>query len=219
MCYILIYCRLEHFHPKCSATETDVFNQLAAEEEISEDLTASESNCSVQIVHLKSDVLETEALNLLAEGTFVDTLLTALPVCVPFKDFFILWSRQASSYHANCCFKLFFFLVFCVLNLPPLFHFIGFVRGRAEYHSCNSSSSRRIVWLVRYKLWLRILGWVRANDCWHYKLKISKSTFWECRNFALLLSEENQNQRTDYAFAGKISFYFRMLSDGKLIRF
>lgn len=72
--------RLERFLPKCSATETDVFNQVATEEEISEDLTASDSNCSVQIVHLKSDVLETEALNLLAEGTFVDTLLTALPV-------------------------------------------------------------------------------------------------------------------------------------------
>lgn len=79
--YILIHCRL-HFHPKCSITNADVCNHVATEEEIPEDCTTADSNCSVPIVHLKSDVLETEALNLLAEGTFVDTLLTTLPVRV-----------------------------------------------------------------------------------------------------------------------------------------
>ncbi|KAL3515934.1 hypothetical protein ACH5RR_022836 [Cinchona calisaya] len=72
--------RLEYFHPKCSITNTDVISHVAAEEEIPEDLATADSNCSVPIIHLKSEVLETEALNLLAEGTYVDTLLTTLPV-------------------------------------------------------------------------------------------------------------------------------------------
>lgn len=39
-----------------------------------------EPECPVPIVKLKSDILETESLNLLTEATYVDTLLTALPV-------------------------------------------------------------------------------------------------------------------------------------------
>lgn len=36
--------------------------------------------CPVPFVNLKTDILEPESLNLLAEATFVDTLLTTLPV-------------------------------------------------------------------------------------------------------------------------------------------
>lgn len=70
--------RLDKLYPRCSITNTDVLNSVVTEEEVHEELSAS--NCSVPIVHLNSDVLETESLNLLDEGTFVDTLLTTLPV-------------------------------------------------------------------------------------------------------------------------------------------
>ncbi|KAK3014293.1 hypothetical protein RJ639_008016 [Escallonia herrerae] len=61
--------RLDRFRSRCSITSTEVLNDIATAEEIQEDF-------SVPIV----DVLETEALNLLSEGTYVDTLLTTLPV-------------------------------------------------------------------------------------------------------------------------------------------
>lgn len=54
-------------------------NSVAIEEELHEEL--STSNCSVPIVQLNSDVLEAESVNLLSESTYVDTLLTKLPVC------------------------------------------------------------------------------------------------------------------------------------------
>ncbi|XP_059652284.1 solute carrier family 40 member 3, chloroplastic [Cornus florida] len=72
--------RLEIFNSRCSLTNTDVFNDVATDEEVHEELPTAASNCSVPIVHLKSDILDTESLNLLAESTYVDTLLTALPV-------------------------------------------------------------------------------------------------------------------------------------------
>lgn len=72
--------RLDSFYSRCSITNTDVFNGVATEEVVHEDLSAAASNCSVPIVHLNSDFIETESLNLLAEGTYVDTLLTTLPV-------------------------------------------------------------------------------------------------------------------------------------------
>ncbi|KAK2968745.1 hypothetical protein RJ640_020381 [Escallonia rubra] len=61
--------RLDRFRSRCSIISTEVLNNIATAEEIQEDF-------SVPIV----DVLETEALNLLSEGTYVDTLLTTLPV-------------------------------------------------------------------------------------------------------------------------------------------
>lgn len=54
-------------------------NSVAIEEELHEEL--STSNCSVPIVQLNTDVLEAESVNLLSESTYVDTLLTKLPVC------------------------------------------------------------------------------------------------------------------------------------------
>uniref|UniRef100_A0A2N9EPM5 Solute carrier family 40 member n=1 Tax=Fagus sylvatica TaxID=28930 RepID=A0A2N9EPM5_FAGSY len=66
---------------RCSITNTDVqFNQVATEDELPEDFSDAEPNCSVPIVHLKSEILETESLNLLTEETYVDSLLTNLPV-------------------------------------------------------------------------------------------------------------------------------------------
>ncbi|KAE8010331.1 hypothetical protein FH972_006708 [Carpinus fangiana] len=74
-------CRFDNLVSRCSITNTDVqFNQVATEDELIEDFSAVESNCSVPIVHLKSEILETESLNLLTEETYVDSLLTKLPV-------------------------------------------------------------------------------------------------------------------------------------------
>ncbi|KAA8545260.1 hypothetical protein F0562_020044 [Nyssa sinensis] len=72
--------RFDNFNSRCSITDTDVFDHVANEEEGQEDFSAAASNCSVPIVHLKSDILETESLNILGEGTYVDSLLTTWPV-------------------------------------------------------------------------------------------------------------------------------------------
>ncbi|KAL8061524.1 hypothetical protein ABFX02_02G091800 [Erythranthe guttata] len=73
--------RLDAFSLKCSLTSIDVLDSVAtATEEVFEDTASLESNCSIPVVHLKSDTLETEGINLLVGGTYVDTILTALPV-------------------------------------------------------------------------------------------------------------------------------------------
>ena len=65
----------------CSITNADVqFNQVAAEDDPPQDFSALEPNRSVPIVHLKSEILETESLNLLTEETYVDSHFTNLPV-------------------------------------------------------------------------------------------------------------------------------------------
>ncbi|KAL0302469.1 UNVERIFIED_CONTAM: Solute carrier family 40 member 3, chloroplastic [Sesamum calycinum] len=71
--------RLDAFNLRCSLTNTDVLNSVATEE-VYNDATSLDSNCTIPVVHLKSDTLETEGLNLLVGGTYVDTILTALPV-------------------------------------------------------------------------------------------------------------------------------------------
>jgi hypothetical protein len=71
---------LDSFSSRCSITNTDVFSDVATEEEIRGDFSEADSNCSVPIIHLNPDVLETESLNLLAEGAYVDNLLTVLTV-------------------------------------------------------------------------------------------------------------------------------------------
>ncbi|KAK7344278.1 hypothetical protein VNO77_13715 [Canavalia gladiata] len=73
--------RFSCFSSKCSITDTDVHldHVVGADEDESEGVV--EPHCpAVSFVKLKSDILETESLNLLTEATFVDTLFTALPV-------------------------------------------------------------------------------------------------------------------------------------------
>ncbi|GFZ07227.1 iron-regulated protein 3 [Actinidia rufa] len=72
--------RLESLSYRCSITNTEVFNHVDSEEEVKEEFSAASSNCPVPIVHIQSDILETEVLNFLDEDTDVDTLLTTLPV-------------------------------------------------------------------------------------------------------------------------------------------
>ncbi|XWS58089.1 hypothetical protein CRYUN_Cryun08bG0005000 [Craigia yunnanensis] len=69
----------DSFKSRCSITNTDVhFNHVAIE---NGDISATEIGCcTTPIVQLKSDVLETESLSILTEGTCVDSLLTTLPV-------------------------------------------------------------------------------------------------------------------------------------------
>ena len=72
--------RLESLSSRCSITNTEVFNHVDSEEEVKEEFSAASSNCPVPIVHIQTDILETEVLNFLDEDTDVDTLLTTLPV-------------------------------------------------------------------------------------------------------------------------------------------
>ncbi|KAK6139409.1 hypothetical protein DH2020_026847 [Rehmannia glutinosa] len=71
--------RLDTFRLRCSFINTDVLDSVATEE-IYEDTTSLDSNCSIPVVHLQPDTLETEGLNLLVGGTYVDTILKELPV-------------------------------------------------------------------------------------------------------------------------------------------
>lgn len=73
--------RLKNSYLRCSITNTDIhFNHIATDEEVHDDLSPDESLCSVPVVHLKSDILGAEPLNLLSEDAYVDSLLTTLPV-------------------------------------------------------------------------------------------------------------------------------------------
>ncbi|PON57615.1 Ferroportin [Trema orientale] len=69
------------FISRCSFTNTDTqCNHVATEDETCEELSAVQPDCSLPIINLKSDILEAEPLSLLTEDTYVDSLLTALPV-------------------------------------------------------------------------------------------------------------------------------------------
>ncbi|GAV78747.1 FPN1 domain-containing protein [Cephalotus follicularis] len=71
----------DSIHLRRSITNTDVhFSHCSAADEISEDLSRVEIDCPVPIVHLKSDILETESLSLLNKATYLDSLLTNLRV-------------------------------------------------------------------------------------------------------------------------------------------
>ncbi|XP_068663329.1 solute carrier family 40 member 3, chloroplastic [Aristolochia californica] len=66
------------FSSRCSITNTDVdFNQVATEDEAPDDVSYG---CAIPVVHLQSEILEVEPLSLLTEDTYIDNLLTTLPV-------------------------------------------------------------------------------------------------------------------------------------------
>ncbi|CAJ1977853.1 unnamed protein product [Sphenostylis stenocarpa] len=69
--------RFSYFGSKCSLTDTDV---RLGHVTTGEDEGQGRGVVEPPFVKLKTDILETESLNLLAEATFVDTLLTTLPV-------------------------------------------------------------------------------------------------------------------------------------------
>ncbi|KAE9611914.1 putative major facilitator superfamily domain-containing protein [Lupinus albus] len=72
--------RFACFSSRCSITNTDIHVDHVTMDEAEGTSSAVEPECPVPIVKLNSDILKTESLNLLTEATFVDTLLTALPV-------------------------------------------------------------------------------------------------------------------------------------------
>jgi len=77
----LIGFRFACFGSKCSLTDTDVhLDHVTTDEDEGQGRGVVEPLCPVPFVKLKTDILETESLNLLSEATFVDTLLTTLPV-------------------------------------------------------------------------------------------------------------------------------------------
>ncbi|XP_028779441.1 solute carrier family 40 member 3, chloroplastic isoform X2 [Neltuma alba] len=72
--------RFENFSSRCSITDTDICLDPISTDEIQGECSTVETDRLVPIVQLKSDILPTESLNLLTEGTYADSLLTALPV-------------------------------------------------------------------------------------------------------------------------------------------
>ncbi|KAB2018642.1 hypothetical protein ES319_D08G243700v1 [Gossypium barbadense] len=69
----------DSFKSRCSIANTDVhLNHVAVEDE---EISAVDIGCrTTPIVQLKSDVLDTESLSILTGDTYVDSLLTTLPV-------------------------------------------------------------------------------------------------------------------------------------------
>jgi hypothetical protein len=73
--------RLNSFSSRCSITNTDVCHEfVTTDDEIHEDLLTPIEDHSIPIVHLDTNISVTESLTLLTECTYVDTVLTALPV-------------------------------------------------------------------------------------------------------------------------------------------
>ncbi|XP_075477432.1 solute carrier family 40 member 3, chloroplastic-like isoform X4 [Primulina tabacum] len=71
--------RLNTFGIQCSLVNTDGCHSVETVE-VHEDTMSLESNCVIPVVYLESDTLETEGLNLLVGDSYVDTVLTTLPV-------------------------------------------------------------------------------------------------------------------------------------------
>ncbi|MBA0796940.1 hypothetical protein Gohar_007670 [Gossypium harknessii] len=78
-CFVSVRYSFECFKSRCSIANTDVhLNHVAVEDE---DISAVDIGCrTTPIVQLKSDVLDTESLSILTGDTYVDSLLTTLPV-------------------------------------------------------------------------------------------------------------------------------------------
>ena len=58
---------------------TEVFNNIVTEE-LHHAPSADASCCAAPIVHINCETHDAESTNLLVEGTFVDMILTTLPV-------------------------------------------------------------------------------------------------------------------------------------------
>lgn len=108
----------------------DVFNSAVTEEETLQDFSASASHCSVPLVHLQSEIIDTEPMNLLTGGTYVDTILTTLPVSPTVSILPILKPMNMRA------------LIFIFSFALP---FLGSIRGGAKYNCCDSCSSSRII--------------------------------------------------------------------------
>ncbi|KAK1315526.1 hypothetical protein QJS10_CPA05g00203 [Acorus calamus] len=73
--------RFDNLKSKCSITRTDVDLDVDVKrDEVSEDLPSIPLDCSFPILHLDPEILETGSMHILAEGDYLDNLLTELPV-------------------------------------------------------------------------------------------------------------------------------------------
>lgn len=76
------YDRLNRFSSRCSIINTEVCHEfVTTDDDIHEDLPTPIEDHTIPIVHLDTNIAVTESLSLLTECTYVDTVLTALPVC------------------------------------------------------------------------------------------------------------------------------------------
>ncbi|KAF7817976.1 solute carrier family 40 member 3, chloroplastic-like isoform X1 [Senna tora] len=75
-----LHFRFNNFSSRCSITNTDICLDCITTDEAKGECSIVEPDCLVPVVQLESDILKTESLSLLTEGTYVDSLLTALPV-------------------------------------------------------------------------------------------------------------------------------------------
>ncbi|KAF7805047.1 solute carrier family 40 member 3, chloroplastic [Senna tora] len=94
------------FSSKCSITNTDIQLDHVTTDEAHAESSTVVPNCPVPIVKINSDILETESLNLLTEGTYVDSLLTVLPV-LSVKEQHVLAATPAHpaalyAFYASC---------------------------------------------------------------------------------------------------------------------
>lgn len=84
----VFYFSFDSFVSRCSITNTEVqLDHVAADDEAREDMSTNEMECPVSVVQLNSEMLQInsemlqmDSLTLLTEGTFVDSLLTTIPV-------------------------------------------------------------------------------------------------------------------------------------------
>ncbi|XP_020243580.1 solute carrier family 40 member 2, chloroplastic [Asparagus officinalis] len=73
--------RFENFASKCSITNADVdLHDVSTVDEIPEEHPSFQSDCSLPYVHLTSDVLDSEPLNLLKDVNYIDSVFDELPV-------------------------------------------------------------------------------------------------------------------------------------------
>ncbi|KAF3662915.1 (-)-camphene/tricyclene synthase, chloroplastic [Capsicum annuum] len=63
---------------RCSINTGDL-TDISTDQEVWDDVATDDCGYTMPVLHLKYDILETDTLNLLAEGRVVDTLLTILP--------------------------------------------------------------------------------------------------------------------------------------------
>ncbi|KAK9692157.1 hypothetical protein RND81_09G244600 [Saponaria officinalis] len=73
--------RFDDFCASCSVIDTNVqLDGISSDEDALENMSCSATNCPTSIIHLNPEILEAETLHMLSERSFVDNVLTALPV-------------------------------------------------------------------------------------------------------------------------------------------
>ncbi|KAL9248241.1 hypothetical protein vseg_021585 [Gypsophila vaccaria] len=75
------YSRFDAFCARCSVVDTDVqLDSISPDEDALENMSCSATSSPPPIIHLNPEILEAEPLHMLSERSFVDNVLTALPV-------------------------------------------------------------------------------------------------------------------------------------------